>query len=43
VAAPECRRQLRPYNKRRIARKERRAANRIVQDTRENQAHPTEN
>jgi len=38
VAAP-----LRPYNKRRAAKKERRAANRIIQDTGENQAHPTEN
>ena len=34
---------LRPYNKRRVAKIERRAANRSIQDTRENQAHPTEN
>ena len=34
---------LRPYNKRRVAKKERRAANRIIQDTRENKTHPAEN
>ena len=43
VAAPEWWRHLRPFNKRRAAKKERRAANRSIQDTRENQAHPTEN
>jgi hypothetical protein len=36
-------RHLRPHDKRRVAKKERRVANRIIQDTRENQAHPTEN
>jgi hypothetical protein len=40
VAAPEWWRHLRPYNKRRVARKEPRAANRSIQDTREDQAHP---
>ena len=44
VAAPEWwRHLLRPCNKRRVARKERRAANGSIQDTGENQAHPTEN
>jgi hypothetical protein len=36
---PEWWRHLRPYTKRRVAKKERRAANRIIQDTGENQAH----
>jgi len=43
VAAPEWWRHLRPYHKRRVAKKERRAANRLIQDTGENQAHATEN
>ena len=43
VAAPEWWRHLRPCYKRRGAKKERRAAYRIIQDTRENQAHPAEN
>ena len=43
VAAPELWRHLRPYNKRRVAKKERQAANRSIQDTGEDQAHPTEN
>ena len=43
VAAPEWWRHLRPYNKRRVAKKERRAGNRIIQDTRENQANPAKN
>ena len=42
VAAPEWWPHLRPYNKRRVAKKERRAANRLIQDTGENQAHPKE-
>jgi hypothetical protein len=43
AATPEWWRHLRSYNKCRAARKERRAANLIMQDTRENQARPTEN
>ena len=42
VAAPEWWRHLRPGNKRRVAKQERRAANRIIQDTHENQVHPAE-
>ena len=42
VAAPEWWRHLRPYNKRRVAKKERRAANRIIQDTGEYPDHPKE-
>jgi hypothetical protein len=42
VAAPEWWPHLRPYNKRRVAKKERRAANRLIQDTGENQVHPKE-
>jgi len=41
VAAATWWRHLRPYNSRCLAKRYRRAANRIVQDTRENQAHPT--
>ena len=36
VPAPEWWRHLRPFNKRRVAKKERRAASRIIQETREN-------
>jgi hypothetical protein len=37
VAAPQWWRHLRPSNKRRVAKKERKAASRIMQDTDENQ------
>ena len=43
VVAPEWWRHLRPYDKRRVAKKERRAVNRNIQDAGEDQAHPTEN
>jgi hypothetical protein len=43
VASPEWWRHLRPFNKRRVAKKERRAASRLIQNTRENQAHRTQN
>jgi hypothetical protein len=43
VSAPEWWRHLRPCNKRRVAKKERHAANCIIQDPGEKQAHPTEN
>ena len=35
AGAPKWWRHLRPYNKRRVAKKERRAASRIIRDTRE--------
>jgi hypothetical protein len=43
VAAPKWWRHLRPYNKRRVARKERRATDRTIQGIHENEAHATEN
>jgi hypothetical protein len=43
VAAPKWWRHLRPATKRRVAKKERHAANRLIHDTDENQAHPTKN
>ena len=41
VAASEWWRHLRPYNKRRVAKKERGAARRMIQSTRENETDAT--
>lgn len=41
TAPPEWWRHLRPLNKRRVAKRERRAATRLIAKDRENQTHPT--